>query len=135
LYENSKQQLLNMLQQFNVVPSTSVAAPEVVASSVAVANTEPLPPAPSPKRHNKTDKAAAAAPVTGEEKMPVIRLRATNSAPGKYTAIHKVIYGDTLPSLAEKYYGDKSRWLDIYEANTDKIEKGSLQEGQILIIP
>jgi len=27
--------------------------------------------------------------------------------------------GDTLYSLAQKYYGNKSRWKDIYAANRD----------------
>lgn len=48
---------------------------------------------------------------------------------------HKVVGGDTLPMLAEKYYGKKTKWLKIYEANKDKIEKGSLKQGEILIIP
>jgi nucleoid-associated protein YgaU len=56
-------------------------------------------------------------------------------SPARYTAVHKTAAGESLPSLAEKYYGNRSRWTDIYEANKDKIEKGSLQPGHILIIP
>ncbi|MBN1620974.1 MAG: LysM peptidoglycan-binding domain-containing protein [Endomicrobiales bacterium] len=48
---------------------------------------------------------------------------------------HKVKAGETLPSLAQKYYGKKSEWIKIYEANKDKIEKGSIRAGQILVIP
>lgn len=49
---------------------------------------------------------------------------------------HTVEAGDTLRSLAEKYYDDPGEWIRIYEANKDTIEdKGSLKEGQILIIP
>lgn len=48
---------------------------------------------------------------------------------------HRVSTGDTLPELAEKYYGKKASWIEIYEANKDKIEKGSLKKGQILVIP
>lgn len=48
---------------------------------------------------------------------------------------HKVVAGDTLPSLSIKYYNDKSAWIKIYEANKDKIEKGSIKPGQILVIP
>jgi LysM repeat protein len=48
---------------------------------------------------------------------------------------YKVKNGDTLPSLAEKFYGNKAEWIKIFEANKEKIEKGSLKTGQILIIP
>ncbi|OGS03726.1 MAG: hypothetical protein A2339_07965 [Elusimicrobia bacterium RIFOXYB12_FULL_50_12] len=48
---------------------------------------------------------------------------------------HKVLDGETLPLLAEKYYGNKSEWLKIYDANKDKIEKGSLKPGQTIVIP
>lgn len=43
--------------------------------------------------------------------------------------------GDTLESIAEKIYNDKSRWFDIYKANKEKIKRGSLTTGQILILP
>jgi LysM repeat protein len=48
---------------------------------------------------------------------------------------HKVMAGDTLPALAEKYYGRRTDWYKIYEANKDRIEKGALEPGQVLIIP
>jgi hypothetical protein len=49
--------------------------------------------------------------------------------------MHTVERGDNLQSLAQKYYNDKSMWLMIYEANKDKIEKGSLETGQVILIP
>ena len=48
---------------------------------------------------------------------------------------HTVASGETLPMIAKKYYGKESSWVKIYEANKDNIEKGSLREGQVLIIP
>ena len=48
---------------------------------------------------------------------------------------HRVESGETLTTLAETYYKDKSRWVNIYEANKDKIEKGSLRTGDMIIIP
>lgn len=43
--------------------------------------------------------------------------------------------GDTLPLLAEKFYGNKSQWFRIYEINKNEIEKGMLKPGTPLIIP
>lgn len=48
---------------------------------------------------------------------------------------HKTISGDTLPALAERYYGRRGDWYRIYEANKDRIQKGALEPGQVLIIP
>jgi LysM repeat protein len=48
---------------------------------------------------------------------------------------HTVVVGDTLPKLAEKYYGDSSQWRKIYEANKDKIIRGQLTPGTVLEIP
>ncbi|MDW8055140.1 MAG: LysM peptidoglycan-binding domain-containing protein [Elusimicrobiota bacterium] len=48
---------------------------------------------------------------------------------------HTVVAGDTLPKLAEKYYGDSTQWRKIYEANKDKIIRGQLVPGSVLEIP
>ncbi|MBN1383324.1 MAG: LysM peptidoglycan-binding domain-containing protein [Elusimicrobia bacterium] len=42
--------------------------------------------------------------------------------------------GDTLPLVADKIYGDSSRWPEIYEINKDKIREGKIKPGQVLII-
>ncbi|MFH2070617.1 MAG: LysM peptidoglycan-binding domain-containing protein [Elusimicrobiota bacterium] len=43
--------------------------------------------------------------------------------------------GDTLPSIADKFWGDTSQWRKIYEANKDKIKRGQIEPGQVLVIP
>lgn len=49
---------------------------------------------------------------------------------------HTVSPGETLYSLARKYYGDASKWVRIYDANEDNImDKRLLEVGQTLIIP
>ena len=47
----------------------------------------------------------------------------------------KVAAGDTLRSLALKYYGDANLWEQIYEPNRDKVDRGLPREGETLTIP
>lgn len=50
--------------------------------------------------------------------------------------IHVVAKGDTLFSLARKYYGDQKRWKDIYAANQAQIPNPDvIKVGQKLVIP
>lgn len=53
----------------------------------------------------------------------------------RWPIAHKVSSGDTLRSLAEKYYGDPSLWELIYKANPGKIDRGLPREGEELTIP
>jgi nucleoid-associated protein YgaU len=49
---------------------------------------------------------------------------------------HAVAKGDTLMSLAQRYYGSRSRWRDIYAANRDVMKhEGDLKIGVELKIP
>jgi nucleoid-associated protein YgaU len=49
---------------------------------------------------------------------------------------HTVQKGDTLFSLAQKYYGNRSRWRDIYNANRDQLpSENSLRIGMQVRIP
>lgn len=49
---------------------------------------------------------------------------------------HTVARGDTLYSIARKYYNDPGRWKTIYEANRDKIPSPkALPVGKSLVIP
>lgn len=48
---------------------------------------------------------------------------------------HQVKAGDTLRSLALKYYGDANLWEQIYEPNRDKVDRGLPREGETLAIP
>lgn len=49
---------------------------------------------------------------------------------------HTVKRGETLQSIAEKYYGDSKYWNEIYQINRDNIGRGgSLKPGQVLLIP
>jgi len=49
---------------------------------------------------------------------------------------HVVVRGDTLFGLAQRYYGDRARWRDIYNANRDSLpNENSLAVGMELRIP
>jgi LysM repeat protein len=44
--------------------------------------------------------------------------------------------GDTLRSIAEKTWGDASRWIEIYRANEGRVQRGgNVEPGQIISIP
>lgn len=72
---------------------------------------------------------------------PVTPLRAPPTKPGANstsaaTRRHVVVKGDTLFSLAQKYYGNRSRWRDIYAANRDLLpSENSLRLGMEIKIP
>jgi tetratricopeptide (TPR) repeat protein len=49
---------------------------------------------------------------------------------------HAVQRGDTLSNLAQKYYGNRARWHDIYNANRKVMKnEGDLRAGMELVIP
>ncbi len=49
---------------------------------------------------------------------------------------HTVAEGDTLYGLAEQYYGDGERFIDIYQANRDVLKRPDrLDVGAVLVIP
>lgn len=44
--------------------------------------------------------------------------------------------GETLQTIAQKFYGDANRWMEIYELNSDRIERGgTIRAGQVLLLP
>lgn len=44
--------------------------------------------------------------------------------------------GDTLSKIAKQFYGDANRYMDIFNANTDKLsDPNKIQVGQELNIP
>jgi hypothetical protein len=94
-------------------PPPAAEAPEPACDAVPVAAEEPAPPAPEP--------AAAAAPPPPPPPPPAART---------YT----VVSGDTLWAIAERFYGDGSRYQAIADAsgvsNPDLI-----YPGQVLTIP
>ena len=74
-------------------------------------------------------------PTTVPDLEPPQRPTATTAANANVRR-HVVTKGDTLFSLAQRYYNNRSRWRDIFEANRDKMaNENSLQIGMELRIP
>ncbi len=63
------------------------------------------------------------------KKAPVLPVRK------KWPQKHTVKAGDTLRSIASRYYGDSTFWETIYEANREKISRGLPKVGSTLTIP
>ncbi len=52
------------------------------------------------------------------------------------TRVHEVAQGDTLSTIAKKYYGDSNKWSKILDANKDTLKSADSQQvGQKLKIP
>lgn len=84
-------------------------------------------PTPSPPPNNR---AKGSAPV---QSAPPPRVAPPATAGARK---HVVSKGDTLTSLALRYYGNRSRWRDIAEANKDQLKgRTDLQIGMELKIP
>ncbi|HTO03279.1 MAG TPA: LysM peptidoglycan-binding domain-containing protein [Opitutus sp.] len=67
---------------------------------------------------------------------PVRALPTKPTAPSTGMRRHVVVKGDTLFSLAQKYYGNRSRWRDIYAANRDLLpDENSLRLGMEIRLP
>ncbi len=60
----------------------------------------------------------------------------SGSSAGSGARYHTVAKGDTLYSLARRYYSKQRRWKDIYEANRNQIsDPNKIRVGQRLLIP
>jgi len=69
---------------------------------------------------------------------PALDSGAAPAAPQQASArTHTVAKGDTLYSLAQRYYGNRSKWRDIYAANRDQLPspEAPLRIGMELKLP
>ncbi len=82
--------------------------------------------------YRAADKAEGQRPAS---KPIVLPKRPPQPAPPAWPKQHTVAAGDTLRSLAAKYYGDPNLWEKIYDANPDSVDRGLPTEGAVLIIP
>jgi len=71
-----------------------------------------------------------------EQKPPAEKAPASETEPAHRVRTHTVEPGDTLQTLAIRYFGDARYWVDIYQVNKEKVGPGgSLSPRQVLIIP
>jgi phage tail protein X len=61
--------------------------------------------------------------------------RAPKPAVPAWPKRHTVKPGDTLRSIAGKYYGEPNLWERIYDANPGKVDRGLPVDGATLVIP
>lgn len=103
----------------------------IPAAESAVSNDSPVllaPETPAPVRQPPVAQAPTRPPARTPPTKP--------TAPASAGRRHVVGKGDTLFSLAQKYYGNRSRWRDIYAANRDLLpSENALRLGMEIKIP
>jgi tetratricopeptide (TPR) repeat protein len=122
------------LLQENAILRTRVAELEKAASAAAVKPSASV---------DSTPTLASAAPVTMPAAATVVMASApvtlpATDAPSESTRarVHVVQKGDTLYSLALRYYGTRAGWERIYQANRNGLpSRDQLKVGQQLVIP
>ena len=94
-----------------------------------LAKKETAPASPIPRAAEAKQKAIPAATINGKGE-PVQK----PIPPGART--HTVLAGETLSTIAQKYFKNKARWKDIQDANFNRLEGTvKIKPGQKLIIP
>ncbi|HTJ77714.1 MAG TPA: LysM peptidoglycan-binding domain-containing protein [Rariglobus sp.] len=109
-------------------PAVSLISPDTSAPLAVNPDFSPIAPAPDPT--------PVPQPVP-QSSTPAVSLNRPVS-PSAVTSgrKHTVVKGDTLFSLAQRYYNNKSRWRDIYAANRDVMKsQNDLKIGMELKIP
>lgn len=77
--------------------------------------------------------------ITIKQEKPVavqVESRPAENNPASDVTTYTVVKGDCLWKIAKKFYGDGSRWPEIYDANTDIIKNPNLiYPNQVFVIP
>lgn len=110
----------------STAPLITIQTTPVQPEPAAAADESPITYAPIPTVEEPVVQAAPTAPPTRPSAKPA-------AASGR---THTVVKGDTLFSLAQKYYSNRARWRDIYAANRDVMpNETALKPGMQLKIP
>ncbi len=132
--ENQSERL-NMLDQIGRLQREN----DQLKEALARARGNVVPPRVDNKR-SVIESPLSVAPLQPErvESPPAVRepVRSKPTPPTAQMRQHTVEKGDTLFVLAQRYYGNRSKWRDIYAANRDVMpNENSLQIGMVLKIP
>jgi LysM repeat protein len=103
------------------------------SAAPAGADSPPISLAPMPAGEGAASSAISDAP----QESPPAEAKEAPPAPAPAVRHHTVARGDTLFSLAQKYYGNRSKWRDIFAANRNVLasENSPLKIGVELKIP
>jgi LysM repeat protein len=135
------------LKAENAALRAGVPVPTVHSSAIditSIPTTQSLAQAPAPTKEQSDSPISLAPAETGDKPSAISDApqdqppqRPSKAAPAAGVRHHTVARGDTLFSLAQKYYGSRSKWRDIYAANHDLLpsEKTPLKIGMDLKIP
>lgn len=120
-------------------------APEIVSLPPAPPPLPPAPPpalAPAPAPRPVAARAAEEVSFDEEATVPASVKSEESGRPARIAAAaaggktHKVVRGETLQKISQKYYGTTTKWMKIYEANKTKLKKPDLiVVGMTLTIP
>jgi len=101
--------------------------------SIPTIRVPPVRPEPTPVAKSLPNQAAKSVPSVSSRPS---QQPATPAAAHGAARKHTVQRGDTLSNLAQKYYGNRARWHDIYNANRKVMKnEGDLRAGMELVIP
>jgi len=80
----------------------------------------------------KASTETAAAAVKPKTTVPVV----SDMRPPVAVRQHTVVEGESLFSIAERYYGDRTRFVVLYEANRDRlVTPDRLLAGTVVLVP
>lgn len=130
--QNDKAALL----QENAMLRSHIAELEKVTTVAATAVTEPPAETVATVPANVVTLNSSSTPNVVMAAAPVTTFGEPSSADPSRARTHLVQKGDTLQSLALRYYGTRSAWEKIYQANRSGLpSKDQLKVGQQLLIP
>ena len=83
-----------------------------------------------------TQEQASSQSVPAQASTPTQSSTTSTPSPSNAPRTYTVQPGDTLSAISKRFYGTPSRWIDIYQANRDRLSsENALRVGQEIRIP
>jgi nucleoid-associated protein YgaU len=116
------------------MPTTTSDA--VTPTETAPADESPVTYAPVPTPAREEEPKIEAVPVSKPTRPSTTATKTLSKPTAPSGRTHTVTRGDTLFSIAQKYYGSRGKWREIYSANRDVMpNETALKPGMTLKIP